>query len=114
MANTKVFEAAGVPLPDDTTWTWAEFMGTAAKLSAAGDGKSYGAAYGSNEADLIIWLRQHRENLYSADGQLDFDTATAASFWEQLKEQRDSRQARRPRWPPRIRAGQEEKPVRHQ
>ena len=90
MANTKVFEAANVPIPDDTTWTWEDFMDTAAKLSAAGDGKSYGAAYGSNEADLIIWLRQHGENLYSQDGKLDFDTATAASFWERLKEQRDS------------------------
>ncbi|BAS07446.1 putative ABC transporter substrate-binding protein YesO [Arthrobacter sp. Hiyo4] len=84
------FEEANVPIPDDTTWTWDDSMDTAAKLSAAGDGKSYGAAYGSNEADLIIWLRQHGENLYSQDGKLDFDTATAASFWERLKEQRDS------------------------
>ncbi len=91
MANAKVFEAANVPLPDDTTWTWEEFIATAAKISAAGDGKNYGAAYGSNEADLIIWLRQHGENLYSQDGKLDFDTATAASFWERLKEQRDSK-----------------------
>jgi multiple sugar transport system substrate-binding protein len=91
MANTKVFEAANVPIPDDTTWTWDDFMATAAKLSAAGEGKSYGAAYGSNEADLIIWLRQHGENLYSDDGKLAFDTATAAGFWERLKEQRDSK-----------------------
>ncbi|WP_455836807.1 ABC transporter substrate-binding protein [Pseudarthrobacter siccitolerans] len=89
MANTKVFEAAGVPLPDDTKWTWDDFMATAAKISASGDGKNYGAAYGTNEADLIIWLRQHGENLYSEDGKLDFETSTAASFWERLKEQRD-------------------------
>jgi multiple sugar transport system substrate-binding protein len=89
MANTKVFEAAGVPIPDDTTWTWDDFMSTAQKLTAAGGGKSYGAAYGTNEADLIIWLRQHGENLYSEDGKLDFETSTAASFWERLKEQRD-------------------------
>lgn len=90
MANTKVFEAANVPLPDDSTWTWDDFMQTASQISAAGDGKTYGAAYGSNEADLIIWLRQHGENLYSEDGKLDFETATAASFWERLEEQRDS------------------------
>jgi multiple sugar transport system substrate-binding protein len=91
MANTKVFEAANVPLPDDTKWTWDDFMATAAKISAAGDGKNYGAAYGTNEADLIIWLRQHGEDLYSQDGKLDFETSTAASFWERLKEQRDSK-----------------------
>lgn len=91
MANTTVFEAANVPLPDDTSWTWDDFMDIAAKISTAGDGSIYGAAYGTNEADLIIWLRQHGENLYSPDGKLDFDTATAASFWERLKEQRDSK-----------------------
>ncbi|MDQ0675884.1 multiple sugar transport system substrate-binding protein [Pseudarthrobacter siccitolerans] len=91
MANSKVFDAAGVPLPDDTKWTWDDFMATAAKISAAGDGKNYGAAYGTNEADLIIWLRQHGENLYSEDGKLAFETSTAASFWERLKEQRDSK-----------------------
>jgi multiple sugar transport system substrate-binding protein len=91
MANTKVFEAANVPLPDDTKWTWDDFMATAAKISASGDGKNYGAAYGTNEADLIIWLRQHGENLYSEDGKLDFETSTAASFWERLKEQRASK-----------------------
>jgi multiple sugar transport system substrate-binding protein len=90
MANTKVFEAANVPIPDDSSWTWDDFMQTASQISSAGDGKTYGAAYGSNEADLIIWLRQHGENLYSEDGKLDFDTATAASFWERLEEQRDS------------------------
>ena len=90
MANTKVFEAANVPIPDDSSWTWDDFMQTASQISSAGDGKTYGAAYGSNEADLIIWLRQHGENLYSEDGKLDFDTATAASFWERLEEQRDA------------------------
>ncbi|KIS28511.1 ABC transporter substrate-binding protein [Arthrobacter sp. SPG23] len=90
MANTKVFEAANVPLPDDATWTWDDFNEIATKLTEAGGGKNYGAAYGSNEADLIIWLRQHGENLYSQDGKLDFNTGTAASFWERLKKQRDS------------------------
>ena len=91
MANTKVFEAANVPLPDDATWTWDDFNEIAAKLTESGGGSTYGAAYGSNEADLIIWLRQHGENLYSQDGKLDFNTGTAASFWERLKKQRDSK-----------------------
>ncbi len=91
MANTKVFETAGVPLPDDKAWTWDDFKETAAKISSsAGDG-TYGAAYGSNEADLIIWLRQHGQDLYTDNGELGFDEATAASFWERLKEQRDTK-----------------------
>ena len=101
MANTKVFEAANVPIPDDSSWTWDDFMQTASQISSAGDGKTYGAAYGSNEADLIIWLRQHGENLYSEDGKLDFDTATAASgsVW---RSSATPRRAPRPRLPPRT------------
>lgn len=91
MANTKVFEQAKVPLPDDKTWTWNDFLATAEKITAAGGGSTYGAAYGSNEADLIIWLRQHGESLYTEDGKLGFTPATAAGFWERLKQQRDDK-----------------------
>ncbi|GAA3293145.1 ABC transporter substrate-binding protein [Arthrobacter citreus] len=89
MANTALFDAAGVPLPDDKTWTWEDYRQTAAALTAAGNGDSYGASYGSNEGNFIIWLRQHGEQLYTDDGELGFETATAAGYWEQLKSQLD-------------------------
>lgn len=89
MANTAVFAAAGAELPDDLTWTWDDYTKLAAKITAAGGGKIYGASYGNNESSLIIWLGQHGEQLYSDDGQLGFKVETAAAFWEQLKLQRE-------------------------
>ncbi|MCI9888733.1 extracellular solute-binding protein [Micrococcales bacterium 31B] len=89
MANTAVFTKAGVDLPDDTTWTWDDYIELAATIGAAGGGDYFGASYGSNEADLIIWLRQHGDELYTADGGLGFQDATVAGFWQRLASQRD-------------------------
>lgn len=91
MANTAVFKEAGVELPDDLTWTWDDYTKLAARITAAGEGKLYGASYGNNESSLIIWLGQHGEQLYTADGKLGFKPETAAKFWEQLKLQRDEK-----------------------
>ncbi|MET4061896.1 multiple sugar transport system substrate-binding protein [Arthrobacter sp. UYP6] len=91
MANTSLFDAAGIPLPDDKTWTWEDYREIAADLSAYGNGESYGAAYGSNEGNFIIWLRQHGEQLYTADGKLGFETDTAAGFWKQIRSQLDEK-----------------------
>ncbi len=90
MANTAVFKEAGVELPDDLTWTWDDYTKLAATISGAGKGELYGASYGNNESSLIIWLGQHGEQLYTADGELGFKEETAAKFWEQLKLQRDN------------------------
>ena len=87
MANTTLFDAAGIPLPDDKTWTWEEYRRTAAELTAFGKGESFGASYGASEANFIIWLRQHGEQLYTEDGKLGFGTDTAAGFWQQLRSQ---------------------------
>lgn len=91
MANTQLFDAAGIELPDDKTWTWEDYRETAAALSEHGNGDSYGASYGSNEGNFIIWLRQNGEQLYTDDGQLGFETETAAAYWEQLKSQLDEK-----------------------
>lgn len=91
MANTAVFKEAGVELPDDLTWTWDDYTKLAASITAAGEGKLYGASYGNNESSLIIWLCQHGEQLYTTDGKLGFKPETAATFWEQLKLQRDEK-----------------------
>lgn len=91
MANTAVFKEAGVELPNDLTWTWDDYTKLAAQITAAGQGKLYGASYGNNESSLIIWLGQHGEQLYTADGKLGFKPGTAAKFWEQLKLQRDEK-----------------------
>ncbi|MGK3958888.1 ABC transporter substrate-binding protein [Arthrobacter sp. R4] len=87
IANPAVFQAAGVPLPDDTTWTWEDFGRISAELTEKSPKGTYGsAAYGTDEASLGVWLRQNDKSLYTSDGKLGFEPADIAQWWEFLKE----------------------------
>lgn len=86
VANPAVFQAAGVPLPDDKTWTWEDFGRIAAEVTAKSPKGTYGsAAYGTDEASLGVWLRQNGKSLYTSDGKLGFEPADIAEWWEFLK-----------------------------
>ena len=86
VANPAVFQAAGVPLPDDKTWTWGDFGRIAAEVTAKSPKGTYGsAAYGTDEASLGVWLRQNGKSLYTSDGKLGFEPADIAEWWEFLK-----------------------------
>ncbi|MFA9431813.1 ABC transporter substrate-binding protein [Egicoccus sp. AB-alg2] len=80
-ADPQAFEEAGVEMPDDTSWTWEDFVGLAAQISANSD--YYGAQdKGYNETDLQIFARQRGEDMYTEDGQLGFSEQTAADWWQ--------------------------------
>lgn len=67
MASPTVFEAAGVEMPDDTTWTWDDFKALAQAITDS-DADAVGVAGNGSYADMTIWARQHGEDLWSADG----------------------------------------------
>ena len=92
VANPAVFQAAGVPLPDDKTWTWEDFGRIAAEVTAKSPKGTYGsAAYGTDEASLGVWLRQNGKSLYTSDGKLGFEPADIAEWWEFLKKLSDDK-----------------------
>jgi multiple sugar transport system substrate-binding protein len=71
VANPVVFKAAGVPLPDDKTWTWDQYSKISQEISAKLNGKGWGtAAYGTNDASLNMWARQHGQSLFTKDGKI--------------------------------------------
>lgn len=87
IANPAVFQAAGVALPDDKTWTWEDFGRISAELTEKSPKGTYGsAAYGTDEASLGVWLRQNGKSLYTSDGKLGFEPADIAEWWKFLKE----------------------------
>ena len=87
LANPAVFQAAGVPLPDDSTWTWEDFGRIAADITAKSPKGTYGsAAYGTDEASLGVWLRQNGKSLYTSEGKLGFEPADIAGWWAFLKQ----------------------------
>ncbi|TCM51664.1 ABC transporter substrate-binding protein [Kribbella sp. VKM Ac-2568] len=85
VANPAVFKAAGVPLPDDTTWTWDQYTQIAQQISAKLNGKGWGtAAYGTNDASLNMWARQHGESLFTKDGKLGVTKQGVTDFYTNL------------------------------
>lgn len=81
MVNPDVFEAAGVDLPDDTTWTWEDLMETAILISERTGEGVYGASpLGLTQEAFQVWTRQSGQDLFS-EGSTGFDTNVAAEFF---------------------------------
>ncbi|MET7339030.1 sugar ABC transporter substrate-binding protein [Nonomuraea sp. NPDC005650] len=91
IANPDLFKKAGVPLPDDKTWTWEDYQKTAQALSDKLPDNEYGSsAFGLDQNGLAVWLRQHGKQLFTFDRKLGFQAADAAPFFELLKKMSDS------------------------
>ncbi|WP_199700985.1 ABC transporter substrate-binding protein [Jiangella rhizosphaerae] len=89
-ANPQLFAQAGVELPDDTTWTWDDYIRIANEITAATGGEVFGAMdYGGNEAGFKILARQHGQEMYDANGELAFEPETLAQWWEYSLQLRD-------------------------
>jgi multiple sugar transport system substrate-binding protein len=82
LINPSVFEELGVEIPDDTTWTWDDWLATATAIAEASGGEVYGtSAFYSNDAQLGGWLRQQGKALFAEDG-LGFEVADAKAWLE--------------------------------
>lgn len=83
LADPQIFADAGVEMPDDTTWTWEEYVDVAGQVSAGTPEGVYGAQdYGFNEPGFAIFARQRGETLYTEDGKLGFSQETLADFFQ--------------------------------
>lgn len=83
MIDPVIFEEAGVEIPDDTTWTWAEYRSTMQAISDNTGEGIYGTKdFGFIEAPLNVWLRQHGQSLWSEDGTIGFEPELLAELWE--------------------------------
>jgi multiple sugar transport system substrate-binding protein len=88
--NPALFEQAGVPLPDDNSWSWDEFTEKAVAISKALPGVA-GASITMDEQTMNLWLRQHGEDYWKDKGkEIGFRSETAASWWEFVRKLRDS------------------------
>lgn len=81
MVHPKVFEAAGVEPPDDSTWTWDELIKVAAAVTKGSPDGTFGmGSLISNDAAFSAFLRQRGKALFTATG-LAFDAADAADWY---------------------------------
>ena len=85
LANPAAFKAAGVDMPDDSTWTWDEAMQISAEITSKTKGKIVGiAAFVSNDALFSAWLRQQGKELFVDKG-LGFEAADAQAWLELMQ-----------------------------
>jgi multiple sugar transport system substrate-binding protein len=81
--DPKVFEAAGVELPDDETWTWDDYTEIAAEITKKSPAGTFGTTPMSNDSFLAVWARQNGEDLYTDDGKkLGISEGSAAKWFE--------------------------------
>jgi multiple sugar transport system substrate-binding protein len=85
LVNPDLFKAAGVDVPDDTTWTWEQYADVAAKVTAGSPKTVYGSAAPNFGPALELWLRQRGKSMYSTDGGLGFSAQDAGVFLAYLK-----------------------------
>lgn len=92
VADPAVFEAAGVEMPDDSEWTWQDYVEVASQVTANSPAGTFGAQnFGFNETSLEIYLRQRGEALFNEDGtDLAFEAESMEEWWQLMLEMRDS------------------------
>lgn len=88
--NPSLFEKAGVQIPDDDTWTWDDYVDTAAAIAGALPDVN-GSGLFLNEQAMNVWVRQQGQDFWKANGtEIGFDADTAAEYLEFLLQLRDS------------------------
>jgi multiple sugar transport system substrate-binding protein len=90
LVNPALVEAAGMTLPDDKTWSWADFSQFITDLGTKGDATGNSAISFSNESLFNVFARQKGESLYTPDGKLGFTEATMNEWWQMVLDLRDA------------------------
>ncbi|MEV4990418.1 ABC transporter substrate-binding protein [Pseudarthrobacter sp. LMD1-1-1.1] len=82
VVNPAVFTAAGVPMPDDSTWSWDDFARIAGDITAKSPKGTYGTATVLTHDSLDAFARQRGESLYTQDGQLGLGKETVRDYFD--------------------------------
>ncbi|WP_337062630.1 ABC transporter substrate-binding protein [Kineococcus sp. G2] len=83
LVNPELFAAAGQELPDDTTWTWADFERIGTAISQASPPGTYGIQTGGlDEPGLALWGQQLGNSFYDSSGAVTLDPEVVASWWD--------------------------------
>jgi multiple sugar transport system substrate-binding protein len=81
--NETALAESGVALPDDSTWTWAEFGDWATAVTEASDGDQFGANIEMSWGPTFsTWVRQQGEDVYTETGELGVSVGTVEKWFE--------------------------------
>ncbi|MGN6326444.1 ABC transporter substrate-binding protein [Pseudolysinimonas sp.] len=88
--NTAVFKAAGVPIPDDKTWTWDDYVKIAAQITKNSPAGTYGSVQPVNDQFLQAIARQEGSDLFTAKGKLAVSESIVQKMFEISKNLQDT------------------------
>ncbi|MEQ4714858.1 sugar ABC transporter substrate-binding protein [Nonomuraea sp. B19D2] len=80
VVDPKAIKDAGQELPDDTMWTWEQYVDLAAKITARTGGKVYGTQQSFNPAFLQIFAAQRGESFYKGN-KIGISPSTLKAWW---------------------------------
>lgn len=86
IANLDVLEKYGVPLPDDTKWSWEDLKNVGEQVSKASGGTVFGVqSPGINDAaGLSIRARQQGGAMFDADAKVVLPQDVARDYWQYI------------------------------
>ncbi|MEO3871692.1 extracellular solute-binding protein [Nonomuraea sp. B12E4] len=80
VVNPGLLEQSGAKLPDDTKWTWEDYVDLASKVSSGSGGKVTGTQLSWNPAYLQIFAAQRGEPFYQGN-KLGLTPDTIKAWW---------------------------------
>jgi len=82
-----ILEKYGVEVPNMESWSWDDLLEVAAEVTEASGGEVWGTEIPVGEiSNLGIWLRQHGEDLWDADGNPAFTAETVQAWFDMYLE----------------------------
>lgn len=83
VANPAIFKAAGVPLPDDDTWSWDDYVRIAEEISAKSPEGTFGSEDPTAPDTLDLYANQRTGlGLYSPEGEIAIDRDTVRDWFD--------------------------------
>lgn len=91
LANTKVLGELGIDLPDDSNWSWDDFIEWSTSVTEASDGATHGSYFDAAWLPTFsTYVREHGEDVFDQAGELAVEESTVEAWFEQTREFFDS------------------------
>lgn len=82
VANPALFAQAGVPMPDDNTWSWEDYVRIATDISAESPEGTFGSEDPTSPDVLDLYANQHTgQGLYGKDGGIAIKPRTVRDWF---------------------------------
>lgn len=91
IANPAIFEQAGVPMPDDDTWSWDDYVRIAGEISAKSPEGTFGSVDPTSPDTLDLYANQKTgDGLYKEGGGLAIRQDTVRDWFDMTTELMES------------------------